>query len=103
MMAENEVWVNSNVARRYGLKSGDRVRLKNQDGVVSNAIRVRATEAVRGDCVYMVHGFGHTSRMLRRALGRGASDAQLITRYEVDPLMGGTGMNVNFVTLEAEA
>jgi thiosulfate reductase/polysulfide reductase chain A len=41
--------------------------------------------------------------MLRRALGRGASDAQLITRYEVDPLMGGTGMNVNFVTLEAEA
>jgi len=53
--------------------------------------------------VYLVHGFGHTSKMLRRALGRGASDAQLITRYEVDPLMGGTGMNVNFVTLEAEA
>jgi thiosulfate reductase/polysulfide reductase chain A len=103
MMAENEVWVNANVARRYGLKSGDRVRLKNQDGVVSNAVRVRATEAIRGDCVYMVHGFGHTSKMLRRALGRGASDAQLITRYEVDPLMGGTGMNVNFVTLEAEA
>ncbi len=34
--------------------------------------------------------------------GRGASDAQLITRYDVDPIMGGTGMNNNFVTLEAE-
>jgi thiosulfate reductase/polysulfide reductase chain A len=103
MMAENEVWVNANAATHLGLKSGDRVRLRNQDGVVSNAVAVRATEAIRSDCVYLVHGFGHTSKMLRRALGRGASDAQLITRYELDPLMGGTGMNVNFVTLEAEA
>jgi thiosulfate reductase/polysulfide reductase chain A len=102
-MSENEVWVNANAAARLGLKTGDRVRLRNQDGVVSNAIKVRATQAIRGDCVYLVHGFGHTSKMLRRALGRGASDAQLVTRYEVDPLMGGTGMNVNFVTLEAEA
>jgi thiosulfate reductase/polysulfide reductase chain A len=103
MMAENEVWVNVNVATRYGLKSGDLVRLKNQDGVVSNPVKVRATQAIRADCVYIVHGFGHTSKMLRRALGRGASDAGLVTRYEVDPLMGGTGMNVNFVTLEAGA
>ena len=28
---------------------------------------------------------------------------RLITRYEVDPLMGGSGMSVNFVTLELEA
>jgi thiosulfate reductase/polysulfide reductase chain A len=101
MMPENEVWVNANVARRYGLRTGDRVRLKNQDGVLSLPVPVRATQAIRGDCVYLVHGFGHTSKMLRRARGRGASDAQLVTRYEVDPLMGGTGMNVNFVTLEA--
>jgi thiosulfate reductase/polysulfide reductase chain A len=101
-MDENEVWVNANAAGRQGLKTGDRVRLRNEDGVVSNPIRVRATEAIRADCVYMVHGFGHTSKMLRRALGRGASDAQLVTRYAVDPLMGGTGMNVNFVTLERE-
>jgi thiosulfate reductase/polysulfide reductase chain A len=103
LMPENEVWVNASVAARLGLKSGDRVRLRNQDGVLSSAIALRATEAIRGDCVYLVHGFGHTSKMLRRALGRGASDAQLITRSEVDPLMGGTGMNVNFVTLEAGA
>jgi thiosulfate reductase/polysulfide reductase chain A len=102
-MSENEVWVNGDVAERAGLKTGDRVRLKNQDGVLSNPIRVRATQAIRPDCVYMVHGFGHTSRMLKRTLGRGASDAQLVTRYETDPLMGGTGMNVNFVTLEREA
>ncbi len=102
-MDENEVWVNSEVAERAGLRTGDRVRLLNQDGVLSNPIRVKATQAIRADCVYMVHGFGHTAKGLRRALGKGASDAQLVTRYQTDPLMGGTGMNVNFVTLEREA
>ena len=33
-------------------------------------VRVKATERIRGDCVYMVHGFGHTASGLRRALGR---------------------------------
>lgn len=100
LMDENVVWVNAAVARRLGFKSGDRVRLKNQDGVLSNRVAVKATERIRPDCVYLVHGFGHTARGLRHAYGKGASDAQLITRYKTDPLMGGTAMNVNFVTLE---
>jgi thiosulfate reductase/polysulfide reductase chain A len=103
MMDDNEVWINEDVARRHDLRSGDYVRLKNQDGVVSNRIRVKATQRIRGDCVYMVHGFGQQARSLRGAYGKGASDAQLITRYVTDPLMGGTGMSVNFVTLEREA
>jgi len=102
-MSENELWVNADAAARIVVATGDRVRLRNQDGVVSNPIKVKATQAIRPDCVYMVHGFGHTSKMLTRTLGRGASDAQLVTRYETDPLMGGTGMNVNFVTLDREA
>ncbi len=103
MVGENEVWVNQNIAGRYGLKSGDYIRLKNQDGMVSNRIKVKATERIRTDCVYMIHGFGHNSRMLKFAYQKGASDAQLITRYKIDPLMGGTAMNVNFVTFELEA
>jgi thiosulfate reductase/polysulfide reductase chain A len=102
-MPENEVWVNTDVARRWGLESGKKVRLVNQDGVESLPIAVKATERIRTDCVYLVHGFGSSAKGLRRAFGRGASDAQLVTRYAVDPLMGGTGMNVNFVTFELEA
>jgi thiosulfate reductase/polysulfide reductase chain A len=102
-MEENEVWLNASVGARMELTSGDYVRLRNQDGVLSNRVKVRVTEAIRPDCVYMVHGFGHTARGLRSAYGRGASDAQLITRYATDPLMGGTGTNINFVTVEAEA
>lgn len=104
LMSENEVWLNADAARRLGYRSGDYVRLRNQDGVLSNRIRVKATERIRADCVYMVHGFGHTARGLRHAFGKGASDARLITRYKTDPIMGGTATNVNVVTLEpAEA
>ncbi|MDQ7817502.1 MAG: molybdopterin-dependent oxidoreductase [Melioribacteraceae bacterium] len=102
MMNENEVWVNSDIANRYGLSNGMYVKLKNQDGVVSNKIKIKVTERIRTDCVYMVHGFGHNSKMLKGAYGKGASDAQLITKYKTDPIMGGTGMNVNFVTFELE-
>jgi len=103
MMDENEVWLNADVAARMGLTDGHYVRLKNQDGVVSNRVKLKATQRIRPDCVYMVHGFGHTAVRLRRTVGKGASDAQLITRYNTDPIMGGTGMNVNFVAVEAEA
>lgn len=102
-MSENAVWINAAEAARLGFKSGDYVRLRNQDGILSNRIRLKATERIRPDCAYMVHGFGHTAKGLRRAYGKGASDAGLITRYKTDPLMGGTGMNVNFVTIEEEA
>ena len=50
----------------------------------------------------MVHGFGQKSRQLRSTYKKGASDAELVTQYKTDPLMGGTGMNVNFVTFEME-
>lgn len=103
MMEENELWVNINIAEKYGLRSGQTVRLKNTDGVISGKIKVKATERIRPDCVYMVHGFGHNAKMLKGAYLKGASDSQLITRYTTDPLMGGTGMNVNFVTFEMEA
>ena len=102
-MPENEVWVNAGVGARMGLASGDYVQLRNQDGVLSNRVKARVTEAIRPECVYMVHGFGLAAKGLRSAFGRGASDAQLITRYATDPLMGGTGTNINFVTIERGA
>jgi len=102
---ENEVWVNADVARSLPgfdapLRSGDRVMLVNQDGAKSGPVRAKVTERIRGDCVYLVHGWGQNAKKLRAAHGRGASDAALVTRYKVDPIMGGTGMNVNFVRLE---
>jgi thiosulfate reductase/polysulfide reductase chain A len=46
-----------------------------------------------------VYGFGREDRRLARGWRKGASDARLVTRIKRDPVMGGTGMNVNFVTV----
>ena len=46
----------------------------------------------------MVHGFGHADKRLTRSYGHGASDAEMITKVHIDPIMGGTGMRGNFVT-----
>lgn len=99
IVPENELWMNAEMARVLDLKNGTRVMLENQDSVKTGPIRLRVTQRIRQDCVYMVHGFGREDRRLSRGYGRGASDARLITRIKRDPVMGGTGMNVNFVTI----
>jgi thiosulfate reductase/polysulfide reductase chain A len=103
LMRDNEIWVNAATAAKVGVRSGEYVKLKNQDGVVSNRIRVKATQRIRPDTVYMVYGFGHRNPMMKRAYQQGASAAQLLTKYETDPLMGGTSIHSNFVTFVKEA
>jgi thiosulfate reductase / polysulfide reductase chain A len=103
LMDENTLWVNPKVAKLWGLKPGQYVKLRNQDNVVSSfSIKVRVTERIRWDSVYMVHGFGHNNPRLSRAHGRGINDTELVTRVKVDPIMGGTGMRSNFVTFVFE-
>lgn len=97
LMPENQVWINAEVAARLGIQDGQRVVLENQDGVKTPPVAVRATQGIRKDCAYMVHGFGTEAKTLTKAYRRGASDTQLITRVSIDPIMGATGMRVNFV------
>ncbi|GAB2779553.1 molybdopterin-containing oxidoreductase family protein [Salinimicrobium soli] len=100
---ENTLWVNPKVARILGLKKYQEVWLKNQDGIVSSfPIKVRITERIRWDSVYMYHGFGHNNKKLSRAYGKGVSDTELISQTVIDPLMGGTGLRGNFVSILTE-
>ena len=99
LMPENAVWVNPQVAELWGLKKDQYVWLKNQAGVISNfPVKVRITERIRWDSVYIVHGFGHHHKPLTYAFGRGVNDTELISDIKIDPVMGGTGMRGNFVT-----
>ena len=103
LMPENAVWINAGEAAKLGLKTGMRVTMRNQDGVVSDPVAVQVTERIRPECVYMVHGFGSQSRAWKGAYRKGASTAQLSTRVKIDPLMGGTSIHTNFVSLESLA
>jgi thiosulfate reductase / polysulfide reductase chain A len=103
IMDENTVWVNPKVAREWDLKNDQYIFLKNQDDIISDfPIKVRITERIRWDSVYMVHGFGHKEKKLSRCYGKGISDTQMITKVRIDPIMGGTGMRGNFVTFLTE-
>jgi thiosulfate reductase/polysulfide reductase chain A len=99
---ENQVWVNPLVANEWSLKNGDYVRLGGTNGVVSNRVRIRVTERIGPDSVFMAHGFGHKSKRLRLAAGVGADDSELMGNIKIDPIMGGTGMRANFVTFVKE-
>ena len=103
LMDENKVWINPKVAKEWGLKDDQEIWLKNQDGAVTDfPVKVRITERIRWDSVYIVHGFGHTQKQMTRCFGKGASDTRLVTKVLVDPIMGGTGMRGNFVTFLTE-
>ncbi len=103
LMDENTAWINPKVAKIWSLANDQYIWLQNQDGITSEfPIKVRVTERIRWDSLYMVHGFGHAQQQMKRCFGRGASDTQLMTRVMTDPLMGGTGMRGNFVTIITE-
>jgi thiosulfate reductase/polysulfide reductase chain A len=99
---ENQLWVNPLVANEWSISNEEYVRLANPAGVISNRIRVRVTERIGPDSVFMAHGFGHKSKRLRLTVGVGADDSELMNNIKIDPIMGGTGMRGNFVTFVKE-
>ncbi len=101
--SENDLWLNADVAASMGIKDGDRVYVENQDGARTGPIKVKATQRIRPDAIFMSHGFGRNEPALSLANGRGANDAVLISRYVLDPISGGAGMRVNFVRIVKEA
>ena len=100
LQKENYLWINTKKGKELGLKSGDIVTLVNQDGVkAAGSIKVKLTQRLRDDAVYMNHGFGVHAKGMTRADGQGIADDDLITKYVIDPFMGGTAMRGNFVKI----
>ena len=54
-------------------------------------MKLKVTQRIRPDCVFVVHGYGHTNPGLKFAAGRGMDDQTLVTRIAVDPVAGTTG------------
>ena len=98
LQKENSLWINSRKGRELGLTDGEYVRLEGSDGTKApGEIRVKLTERLREDAVYLYHGFGSHAPGLSRANNRGIGDDELIAKPVVDPIMGGTAMRTTFV------
>ncbi len=105
---EPKLWVNPKVARIYGLNNEQEVWLQNPKGKISSfSIKVRITERIRHNSVFLPHGFGNKGRIfvdgkvqeMHLTYGRGISDAEMISNVLIDPETGGTGMKNNFVKI----
>ncbi|MEW6481709.1 MAG: molybdopterin dinucleotide binding domain-containing protein [bacterium] len=91
---ENELWMNPKVAQAKRLRDGDYVWVKSKVG--STKIKLKVTDRIRPDCVYMVMGFGHFSPGLRLAYNKGGSQAALIESAKAD-ITGGSAFHDTFV------
>ncbi len=94
---EPRLWMNADVAAERGLVDGDWLEVTSQVGKVH--IRLRATQTIRPDCVYMTPGYGHLSKGLTTAFGVGASDSVLHVTY-TDPISGGQALSQTFVSVK---
>lgn len=73
---ENFLWMNPAAADTAGVADGDMTEVSSAVGSVR--LRVKLSQEIRPDCVFMLHGFGKRSPWLKRAYHRGGADAALI-------------------------
>ena len=100
LQKENALWINAKKGKELGLINGEYVSLINQDGVAApGRIKLKLTQRMRDDAVYMYHGFGVHATGMTRANNQGIADDDLISKYVIDPIMGGTAMRGNFVKI----
>ena len=91
------LWLHPDAASKRGLNGNDPVRVTSTAGQV--VVPVHITPAIRPDCVYLTPGFGHVSKGLRTAYGKGVSDSELHVTF-TDPVSGGQALSQTFVTVE---
>ncbi len=81
----NEVFINVQTARGLGISEGDMIKVRSRVGEIQ--VPARLTEAIRPDCVLVPHGFGHQSRLMTAAYGKGAKDAILVPGQSMDDIL----------------
>jgi len=79
LMPENVLWINKTRAKALGIEHMDVVEVAAVSGQGrSGRLRAFVTEFIHPECVFTVHGFGHTLPVESRAQGRGVSDNELM-------------------------
>ncbi len=99
-MPENELWLNKKAGEKLGIADGEEVEISG--GGHSGRIKVKLTEFIHPEAVFMVHGFGHTLPVESRAIGKGVLDNAFMSGgLDVwDRAGGAMAMQEHFVTLK---
>jgi thiosulfate reductase/polysulfide reductase chain A len=76
MFPTNAAILNPTLATRLGIAEGQQVRIVSRVGAIE--LPAHLSETLRSDCVMVAHGFGHRSRLLNTAGGKGVRDGDVI-------------------------
>ncbi len=93
---ENVLWLNPDRAYRLGIREDEWVWVKSDTGEVR--VKVKLTESIHPEAVFLAHGFGHTTHKQPLAYDKGAADGLLVTD-RVEPIGGGAALAENIVTI----
>ncbi len=98
---KQELWVHPDRARPLGIANGDEVEI-NGGGRYSGRIKAKVTPWIHPEVVFMLHGYGATVPLAKRAFGLGVADQRLQhgKLYEFDPAGGGCAMTETVVQIK---
>lgn len=101
MAPEQVLWIHPDRATPLGIADGDEVEIHG-GGSYSKFIKAHVTPWIHPDAVFMLHGYGATVPLARRACGFGVADQRLQhgKLYEFDPAGGGCAMTQTIVQIK---
>jgi len=99
-MPENTLWINTAKAAELGIENDEYVSVSASNGN-NGKIRAFVTDFIHPECVFMIHGFGHTLPCESRAKGRGVADNELMPKgiKKWDKGGGAINMQEHFVSV----
>jgi thiosulfate reductase/polysulfide reductase chain A len=101
---EQVLWIHPDRAAPLGISDGDEVEV-NGGGHYTGCLRAKVTSWIHPDAVFMLHGYGATVPLAKRALGLGVADQRLQhgKLYEFDPAGGGCALTETVVQVKRRA
>ena len=90
LIMENYLWINRRVAKKRGIKFGDRVEVSSRTGKAK--LKAYPTEKIAPNQVFFIHGFGEESEALTWAYRNGGNDNSVI-EDSIEPVYGAASMH----------
>jgi thiosulfate reductase/polysulfide reductase chain A len=97
LLHENVLWINTRRAAALGIKNGELVTVASKQG--SGSIKAFVTDFIHAEAVFLLHGFGHESKLAARSYNRGLSDA-LLQANITDKVGGSPALHDTIVTVK---
>jgi len=72
LQPENTLWINTNEAKKLGVKTGDSVEVSSNGCV--QTVKASVTDFIHPEAVYTLHGFGREVPLQTRAYKKGMRD-----------------------------